>query len=375
MTAAVPAVDAAVTDVTAQVAARYARGATIAAVVIAGCWHFGFDLPSTVTNWSVYRWPWLAVAAWLAYLVVGTVGAVPLLTGTVRRSVAWLLAGAALGSAAAVLVACPPGTLDTPANWATGSVGWLAVIVLWRRPLADLVAFLLANALLMLTVLVVTDALDRITFARYVMVVLGSVTLQLGYSVGTRGFDTAARWAAENSTRRAEALARRTAIEVVALARAERYQTLRLSTAPILADLAAGADPADPGLRHRCAVGAARLRRLIAETDDTPEPLLHEVRACADVAERRGVMVSLHAVGTLPVPPVAVRRALTEAPIEVLSGARTYARVTVVGSGTGVVLSVVADAPEVVVHHHPDVVVDQHREDGRIWIETRWPAR
>ncbi|TDB87438.1 hypothetical protein E1091_15785 [Micromonospora fluostatini] len=164
--AAVPAVDVAVTDVTAQVAARYARGATIAAVVIAGCWHLGFDLPSTVTNWSVYRWPWLAAAAWLAYLVVGAVGAVPLLTGTARRSVAWLLAGAALGSAAAVLVACPPGTLDTPANWATGSVGWLAVIVLWRRPLADLVAFLVANALLMLTALVVTDALDRITFAR-----------------------------------------------------------------------------------------------------------------------------------------------------------------------------------------------------------------
>nr|MDT0660055.1 hypothetical protein [Micromonospora sp. DSM 115978] len=371
---------ASVPDVTAQVAARYARGATVAAVVIAGCWHLGFDLSSTTANWTVYRWPWLAAGAWLAYVAVGALGAVLLLTGAERRGPARLLVGAALGIAAALLAACPPGTLDTPANWATGSVGWLAVIALWRRPLAELLAFLGVNALLMLGMMIATDALDRLSFARYVMVILGSVTLQLGYSISTHGFDTAARWAAENSARRAEAEARRTAIEVVALARAERFQTLRRSTAPILAELAAGADPAEPGLRHRCAVGAARLRRLIAETDDTPEPLLHEIRACADVAERRGVMVTLHAVGVLPVPPVAVRRALTEAPIEVLSGAQTYARVTVLGTGTGtgtgtgVVLSVIADAPDVAVHPHPEVAVDQHRENGRIWIETRWPA-
>ncbi|MFD2767529.1 hypothetical protein [Micromonospora eburnea] len=366
--------DATATGVTAQVAARYARGATIAAVVIAGCWHLGFDLPSAIINWTVYRWPWLVAGVWLVYVVIGAVGAVLLLTGATRRRAARLLAVAAVGVAAALLAACPPGTLDTPANWATGSVGWLAVIVLWRRPLAELLVFLAANALLMLGVMIVADALDRISFARYVMVILGSLTLQLGYSISTHGFDTAARWAAENSARRAEAMARRTAIEVVALARAERFQTLRRATAPILAELAAGADPAEPGMRHRCAVGAARLRRLIAETDDNPEPLLHEVRACADVAERRGVMVSLNAVGVLPVPPVAVRRALTEAPIEVLSGARTYARVTVVGTDAGVVLSVIADAPDVAVHPHSEVAIDQHRENGRIWIETRWPA-
>lgn len=384
------------TAVTAQVAARYARGATLAAVVIAASWHAGFDLPSTVTNWETYRWPWLAAGAWLGYVALGGIGAVLLLRGTAgsagagsrtaaspeagqptagsRRGAAWLLGGGALGLAAALLAACPPGTIDTPANWATGSVGWLAVVVLWRRPLAELLTFLALNALLMLGAMAVTGGLDRISFARYVMVILGSVTLQLGYSISTHGFDAAARWAAENSARQAEAMARRTAIEVVALARAERLQTLRRATAPILAELAAGADPADPGLRHRCAVGAARLRRLIAETDDTPEPLLHEIRACADVAERRGVLVTLTSVGVLPVPPVAVRRALTEAPIEVLSGARTYARVTVVGSGAGVVLSVIADAPDVALHPHPEVAIDQHRENGRLWIETRWPA-
>ena len=362
------------TDVTGQVAARYARGATIAAVIIAACWHAGFDLPSTIDNWTVYRWPWLAASAWIGYLAVGATGATLLLSGTTRRRTAWSLAGAALALAAAVLAACPAGTMDSPANWATGSVGWLAVIVLWRRPLAELLTFLAVNALLMLVGMIAVGTLDRISFARYVMVILGSVTLQLGYSISCHGFDTAARWAAENSARRAEATARRTAIEVVALARAERFRTLRQSTAPILAELAAGTDPADPGLRHRCAVGAARLRRLIAETDDAPEPLLHEIRACADVAERRGVLVSLTAVGVLPVPPLAIRRALTEAPIEALSGARTYARVTVVGSGDEVVLSVLADAPDVAVHRHPEVVVNEYREEDRLWIETRWPA-
>ena len=115
----------------------------------------------------------------------------------------------------------------------------------------------------------------------------------------------------------------------------------------LLAGLAGGElDPADERVQHRCSVEASRLRRLIAEHDDAPSPLVHELRACADMAERRDVAVTLETAGTLPVVPVQVRRALTEAPIHLLAAARTQARVTVLyGADDGEVeVSVVADA-------------------------------
>ncbi|MEV4134248.1 hypothetical protein AB0J72_19010 [Dactylosporangium sp. NPDC049742] len=367
-----PAVDAPVGP--EQVAGRYSRGATVAAVVIALCWHAGFDLPSTAGGWGQYRWPWAVAAAWAVYVVVGAVGGYMLLRRIRSAATAWVLAATALAVSVTVVAACRPEAVDTPANWATGSVGWLAVIVLWFRPARELVAFLLVNALVMLSALVVEQALTPVAFARFSMAVLGSVTLQLGYSISTHSFDIAAGWAVASSAQTAQAMARRAAIEAVALARAERQEALRLVSAQLLADLAAGADPADPALRHRCAVGAARLRRLLAETDDVPDPFLHELRACADVAERRGVLVAMVAVGALPDLPLPVRRVLMDSPIEVLSAAATNARVTVVGGDDAVVVSVIADAPELALTTHPDIGTATYRQGNLLWIETRWPA-
>lgn len=83
---------------------------------------------------------------------------------------------------------------------------------------------------------------------------------------------------------------------------------------------------------------------LFAENDDVPDPLVHELTACVDVAEQRGLTVSLAVSGeTLPVPTTA-RRELTAPVITALSTARSTARVSLLRTDEEVRVAVVADA-------------------------------
>jgi hypothetical protein len=365
---------ASVSDPAALVVTRYARGAMVAAVVIAAFWHTGFDLPATITNWSSYQVRALAGGAWLAYLAIGVAGAVLLLRGQRPDWWAWPLAVGALGVAGLLVVASPAEMLS-PANWAWGSIGWLAVILFWRHRLVHLVMFLAADAGLMLVCLGVTGAWDRVHLARAVMVLFGAAVLQVGYSVTAHSLSTVAARAVESAAARRKAIARQAAADAVHADRVERYDALRRSTATLLAELADGADPTDPVVQQRCAVEAARLRRLLAETDEVPDPLLHELRASADMAARNGVAVSLATVGDVPELPLEIRRGLCDAPLQALTAARNAARVTVVAGSDDVVVSVVADAPGTVSGHYPQVRLSQLREEDLLWVETRWPAR
>ncbi len=95
------------------------------------------------------------------------------------------------------------------------------------------------------------------------------------------------------------------------------------------------------------------------------------------MAERRDVAVTLETAGSLPVVPVQVRRALTDAPIHLLAAARTQARVTVLyGADDGEVeVSVVADAapPEGSAAAGPEgVEVHFAREGDTQWVRARW---
>jgi hypothetical protein len=170
----------------------------------------------------------------------------------------------------------------------------------------------------------------------------------------------------------------RTAEAVAATAhrrRAERFAELSTTTVPLLEGLADGSlVPSEPAVRRRCSVEAARMRRLFAETDTVENPLLHELRHCADVADRKGVEVELDARGQWPAPPVAVRRDLTEAALTALATAASWARVTVVGSAELVSVSVVADCGAVTVPSPttPDVRVETCGDDATVWMEVQW---
>ena len=161
------------------------------------------------------------------------------------------------------------------------------------------------------------------------------------------------------------------------LHRDRRQRYAGLDTVPLLAGLAAGVlDPTDEQVRTRCAVEAGRLRRLFAERDEAPDPLLHELRSCVDTAERRGLTVYLGTRGARPEPPLRVRRALTEPLLTVLATARSQARITLIGSPATVTVSVVADGD---VPCPPagngEVTVTHLEEDGRHWVEATWHTR
>jgi hypothetical protein len=355
------------------VATRYTRGTAVAVVVIVASWHSLNDLGATVASWSGYRWPPVVAAAWLVFAALAGFAARALLIrgGELRRP--WFAAGLLLALAAAVDLASSPVQVLTTSNWGWGAIGWVALILFWRTGVRDLVTFLAANAVIALAVLIVDDQLTRGSLARYLMIVTGTGALQLGLAGTVVALRAAATWTAQASTAHAVTVTARAAAQEAHLIRRRRYEALRRDTGEVLTELAyADGDPADPALQHRCAAAAARLRRLVVETDDVPDPLVHELRACADIAERKGVIVELVTAGRVPWLPVRVRRALTEPPIGVLATAKTRARITVVAGTDQVTVSVIADTEL----DHIDggggreVSVHIDRDGARLWVET-----
>ena len=361
---------------------QYTRRVAIALVVIITVWHLTNDLFATLGGRAGSRAPLVPVVAWLVFSVLAGWLCTGLLRCDRTARLRWLYGAALLGLAAAGDLAASPEQLLAAENWAWGAIGWLAIVVFWRRPLAGLLPLLGANALVMLAV-ITHDGAGRGELARYLMIVVGTSSLQFGLAGTVQALRGAAGWIAEAAAAGAALTAAQAAADEVHEVRRQRYRLLRLGAADVLTELGDGtADPADPAVRRRCAVEAARLRRLVVETDDVPDPLLHELRACADIAERNGVLVDLVAVGTVAELPVATRRALTEPPIAVLTAARSRARMTVTAGRGEVAVSVVADAdldPAEVpgatagaTDAPPGtVVVGAQRDGALLWVEAR----
>jgi hypothetical protein len=148
------------------------------------------------------------------------------------------------------------------------------------------------------------------------------------------------------------------------------------ATLPLLVGLADRTlDPRDEDTRRRCALVATQLRRLFAENDDVPDPLVHEVAACVDAAERRGVEVSLAVSGTAVPVPTEVRRELTGPLVLALSLTRTRARVSVLRTAEEVRVAVLADtATEWIPPTSPLVRVECDTYGQQTRMEARWTA-
>ncbi len=360
------------------IATRYRRGFDLVVILLVGVWHVGNDLLALLSGWDAYRSPVAELLSWLALAAVGAAAGVRLWRGSAGRVATWLLAGAALAAAALGIAAVPGDLLLGGTNWAWGAVGWFGVLVLLRRPPRELGAFLAATAAVAVAVLAGAGALDRIGVARAATVVYGTAALQLTLLLAGGALAATARRAAAVAGAEAAVRRRRQVAERLHADRRQRYRAVRGAVAPLLAGLADGTrDPADPEVRHRCAVEAGRLRRLFAETDDVADPLLHELRACSYIADQRGVEVDLQLTGRLPALDREVRRALTEAPLLALAGAERRARVTVLGRTDEVAVSVLVDgrgpAPaEPGPVADPEVTVSVLDQEDRRWVEARW---
>lgn len=360
------------------VATRFANAVNIGLVVIVGVWHLGHDTLLMLRGWQEYEPQAAAAGSWLALTVIQTVGSVLLLRSALSGHTAWWLAGAALATGVVATATYPAGAMISEVSWAWNTVGWFGVLLLMQRPLWELVALLGANTAVTVGFLVADGALDQVMVARLLAVTYTTAGVQLTFAYAARQLNEGAREATEIAAAQAERLARATADETVHAERRRRYEYLRSRVEPLLRGLSERRlDPGDTVVRRRAAVEAARLRRLFAETDDTPHPLLHELRACADVAERRGVSITLMSYGDLPDLPSSVRRELADGTLLVLASAATQARVTVVTTPEDVVVSVVADAPPETLVESPgpltvSAIYDQ--EEDQLWWETRWPV-
>ena len=361
----------------ASVAERYDRGGLwIAVLLMLGTQVY--VLQPVILGW---RYGLVASGAviWLVYGAVGGASAWIVLRGGGRSpALPWaacviLLAGVAVGSLAA------PSGFFSYYNWPFTAAGWYALVALWRRSLVELIAFFISSTLVCLAALIALHETDRVSLARFISQAPSVCVLQIIIFAGARAVTVIAQRAAEAEDALARTRTVELAAEAVQAARSTRYETIRATVAHLLADLAAGRlDLADPAIRQQLAVAVTRLRRYLVETDEVPDPLSHELRACADAAERNGIAVDLLApAGTIPPLPVEIRRALTEPIIQVLAVTATRARITVVAAPADVVVAIVADAqlaapPQVM---HESVQIGYDVEGELLWVQARWTGQ
>ncbi|GIF76710.1 hypothetical protein [Asanoa siamensis] len=365
----------------ATVATTADRGGRIAAVFIAFGWHFAVNVPGIATGWTDYRVPWAAAAGWVLFTFVGVLAGARLFYGfavPVFPLLAVLLIVDVL-----VIAITPDAIFFHSANWAWGTIGWFALLLLYDRGIGPLVMVLAANAALGLVgVLAATpDGNGAINLSRFVMYIYGTGVLPIALVAAMDVLRATAATAAASESARAALESERLGAAHAQRERQERLGIVSEAAGALLHDLASGrADPADLDVQRSCALAAARLRRLIAESDDVPDPLLHELRACVDVAERQGVPVDLISVGDLPELDVAIRRRLAEPLAATLATARDWARVTVVAQPDEVVVSLTTPAtagPAKEAHSWAmNGVVDYwyERDEELLWAQTRWRA-
>ncbi|WP_024874068.1 hypothetical protein [Saccharomonospora piscinae] len=359
----------------AEIHAALWRGLRIAVLLVAVVVLVGLSLPNLVRRIDTYEpstAQWISFAALAAVLAVEAVLVVGGRTWARLRvpAIALVLAASALSYAT-----LPDGKTSTAVDWVFGVANWVGLVVLLDRPLRTLLAFLAAHEVTAVVNLVVSDEVSRAAVLR---LATGSVSV-LGYPLCAAVVTTALhRIATSSASARREADRVRTE-EAVAVEthrrRRQRLAELSATTTPLLEGLARGdLSPEDAAVQRRCAIEAARMRRLFAEVDAVPDPLLHEIRHCADIADRKGVLVELDSRGKWPTPPLAVRRDLTEPALTALATASSTARVTVTGDAELVSVSVVADCGtlDVADPATPGVRVESFTDEDTTWMEVRW---
>jgi signal transduction histidine kinase len=356
------------------IAANYGKGLRWSVVGMSAIILLLLDLPKLITNWGDYDSVIVQCAALAGLLAVTVLVGIATLRdrplGGWRRPLLALVYALSVLATQAVSAEHRLGV----AHWAEGDAAWWVALLLLDSPVAVFVCAIVAQY-----VLVYADSLifghAAVTVAGTVNAVLLVMSFQFAVGMIAAVLRAIAAPAAQ-AAREAEQL--RTA-ETVERAlhedRKERFAAQADTTVPLLDGLASGRlDPADEAVRRACAVEATRMRRLFVEAAGEADPLLHELRACIELAERNGVSVSFAEYGNRPRVPVQARRMLTEPAVAVLATARGKVRLTMVGAQESVTVSVVsARTPYAVPAPDRDGVRTAVVEEGdRLWIQTTW---
>ncbi|MEV7550508.1 histidine kinase [Amycolatopsis sp. NPDC089917] len=296
------------------------------------------------------------------------------------KPVPWPVAlpGAAvvLGAAATATWAMPPDQLFGDGDWASGLAGWHLLVLLLDRPVLAMAALVFHMTLTFLRQ-VGSAPTDRGEIGSAVIVGLSVLAFQAATLTLIRVVNRRSGEAAEASAERDRQAHSKALAEQREADQRSRFAGQLGATLPLLAGLADHTlDPRDEAVRQRCALAATQLRRLFAENDDVPDPLVHEVSACVDLAERRGLTVML-AVSGEPAPvPTDIRRALTGPLMTALVAARTRARVSVLRTGDEIRVAAITDGePSSRANGSGAVDVEWHALGERSWMEAKWRSR
>jgi hypothetical protein len=355
------------------------HGLRIATLLVSAVIALGLGGVNMVCHLADYELPLVQVGSYAVLGAVLAVEAVLLVRrrpwGHVRRlAIAVVLTASTLSA-----VTLPDGQTSTTADWMFGASNFVGIAVLHDRSLRIVGAFLLTHESIALINLLLFHDVSRAALLRLATGSVNVIGVPLCVAVGAAAVRRI-HAAAVKSAREIERVRTEEAVATEAhRRRRQRFAELSGSTVPLLEGLADGSlRPEDPGVRRRCAIEAARMRRLFAEVDEVANPLLHELSYCADIADRKGVVVELDARGQWPTPPREVRRDLTEAALTALATAASWARVTVVGDADLVSVSVVADCKAVDIPRPvtAGVSVNEFSNEEMVWIEVQWqPTR
>jgi hypothetical protein len=355
-------------------AERFLRGIRVATLLIAGAVLVGMNTPMLLTHLGQYTSAPLEIACFAALALVVVVTAVPIVANRPIGVLRYPLLGVVLLASVVATADIPAPYQMTAAHWSYGTIGWFTTMLLFDRGLRTQIVVLGVHVGATLVQFALAEQFDAATLLRTVNVSIPILGFQLALGACGHTLVVLAQHAADDSARAARVITAHETAERLYQHRQGRYAELMPTITPILTGLADGdLDPGDREVRHRCAVAAAVIRRLLAERTDHDDPLVEELRAVMDVALRKGVVVDLLLSGQRPSIPVQVRRALTEPALTVLALAESTARLTIDADETAVTVSVVADASPVDLpaNGHP-IETTVLPLDERIWVESRW---
>ncbi|MGC0376701.1 hypothetical protein [Streptomyces sp. SAI-229] len=356
-----------------QIDVRMRDGLHLASLLTVGAVHCGLALPVLLSHLDTYPRPALHLASFALLSAVLVAETVQELRGR-RRSRPWVWT-MVTATFAASLTATSQLHAESfaGAHWSFLEVGWFGVVLLLDRPRTTTWLFLGCHLAATAAQLLLAGVPSRSAAAGMAVSVLAICTFQMAAAL-------AVRLLADRATRASATLREQERIRTSAAVAAHihtdqraRYRDLDTTVLPLIAGLADGSlDPREESVRRRCALEAARLRRLFAEHDYAADPLVHELRACIDVAERNGVSVHLAVRGDPVEVPRPVRQALTEPVLAALAAARRTARTTVVRGAGQVRVGVVIDRPEAQSARAASQGVRTRAvsDDGRLWVES-----
>ncbi|MGZ3145076.1 hypothetical protein ACVDFE_24380 [Lentzea chajnantorensis] len=353
---------------------EFLRKLRLSTAVIASAVLLLLNAPSLFPALRDFAVPAVQIAAYLYVFLLLVVEWLLVRRGRSWAKAGWPVAATLVLTHIAATATLAPSQVLEQADWSTGVVGWVTLCVLFGHPLSTLLPVLLVELGISAASLVTVAHADEDRLFGGLVALTAILAFQL--CVGATAAALVRLAAAAGAARRA--LEETTTAHRVAVglheARKARCAELSTSALPLLEGLLSRAlDPADPDVRRRCGIEAARMRRLFAEADDAENPLLHELDACIDLAQRRGIEVHLEVNGPIPPLPRSVRHLLTEAPLVVVTTARSTLRLVVLGTPDAVSVSAVGDCPPVTPQETSDdtqVVVTHLATAELCWVRA-----